>query len=181
MGAVGGGQTQPGENLVDACVLVDLVIEVQIVGGLIAGDLGLGTGPEETGSAHALAFGEAPQRRAAVPASIGHRGRVADAIAGLPGRVVEPIGDEAVMLGIKAGDDGEVIREGQRREAGNHAFRGPHALSADGEQMRGVVAPGVVPSETVERDEHDIVRLLRGIGVRTVVDMDDRQRKILRR
>src|SRR5580658_1480413 len=47
--------------------------------------------------------------------------------------------------------------------------------------MRGPIASGVVPAKAVERDEHDIMRLLRRSGVRAVVNVDDRQGGVSRR
>src|SRR5580698_991644 len=47
--------------------------------------------------------------------------------------------------------------------------------------MRGPIASGVVPAKAVERDEHDVMRLLRSSGVRAVVNVDDRQGGVSRR
>ena len=103
---------------------------------------------------------------------------VGHAVAGLARGIEKVVGDQAVVLGIEAGDDGEVIGKGERGIAGQHAFRSPDALLAKRQQMRGVVALGVVPAEAVERNQDDVVLLLRLGGVGAVIDVDERERGI---
>src|SRR5215469_72429 len=111
----------------------------------MAGDLCFRSRPEQARRPHSLAFGQAPERYAAIPASIGHRRWIADAIAGLLRLVVKVVGNQSVMLGIKPSDDGEMIRECNRRIARKHAFRSPDSLAPEGKQMAGVVALCIIP------------------------------------
>src|SRR5215469_6177513 len=71
-----------------------------------------------------------------------------------------------------------MIRERERREAGNHAFGRPDAGLAEGHQVGSPVALGVVPAKSVERDEDDIMRFLRGLGVGAAISMDKRQSRV---
>ena len=70
-------QAQPGDDLIDALVIGKVIVEIQVIGGPAAINLGLRAGPEEAGAAHALLLRQHPQRRASVPASVALRGRIA--------------------------------------------------------------------------------------------------------
>ena len=97
------------------------------------------------------------------------------AVAGLAGGVEEAVGDNAVVLGIEAGNEGEVVGKGERGIAGQHAFGRPDALAAKSQKVGGVVAFGVVPAEAVKRDEDNIVLLLCVGRVGAVVDVGERE------
>ena len=86
--AIGRGQAQQGDGIVDAGLLdgwggLGLVVELRVPGRPEAGDLRFGAGPEEAGGAHALAFGKTPQGRAAIPGAVCNGLGIGDAVAGL--------------------------------------------------------------------------------------------------
>ena len=85
------------------------------------------------------------------------------------------------MLGIKAGDDGEMIGKSERRIAWEHALRRPNSLLAKCKQVGRGVAVGVVPAEPVKRNQHHVMLRLRSRGVGPVVDVDERKSRILPR
>ena len=64
-------QLQPRYDLVHTFFIIQLVLELQIIRGAFAVNLGLGTGPEETGRSHALLLCQYPERRAAIQTAIG--------------------------------------------------------------------------------------------------------------
>ena len=70
VGALVGRELEPVDDLVDALVVVEGVIELEVVGGALALDFGLGAGPEDAGGAHTLLLGEDPERGAGVPGSV---------------------------------------------------------------------------------------------------------------
>ena len=79
-----------------------------------------------------------------------------------------------MVLGIEAGDQGVVVREGDRRIGGDHAFRRGSTFLRDCQQVLCTVFSRVVPAETIERDQDNIMLvLLRGI-VRPVICNNDR-------
>ena len=137
----------------------------RVITGREAGNFGLAAGPAEAGGAHALAFGKTPEGRAGVPGGVGDGVGVGGGEAGLANGIEKAVGEEAVVTGIEAGDEGEVVGKSERRIGGQHAFRRRGALPGEGEKVAGVVALGVVPAEAVEGDENDIVL---GLGARGV-------------
>lgn len=116
-------QLEPRDDLVDALFVVEGVVEVDVLVGPFAGDLGLGAGPEEGGGAHSVLLGQRPERSAAVPASVAICLVVFVGITLASGGVVEGVAHDAVVLGIAAGDEGEVIGKGDGGVCGKHSFR----------------------------------------------------------
>ena len=158
MGALIGRKPEQRDGVVNARLLHFSggfsLAELRVPGGTEAGDLGLRSGPVETSGMHALALSKAPQGRAGVEGTVVYSLGVADGIALAACRVEETVGDQAVMLRVEPRDDREVIGKGKRRVARQHAFRGPDAPLAESEKVDGVIAFGVIPAETVQRDEH---------------------------
>ena len=150
-------QAQPREYLLNACRVVNFVIEFQVVGRLKPGDLGLRARPEKARGPHPLALCQAPQRRAAVPGPVGHRPGIGDPIARLLGLIPEAVGHQPVMLGIKPGYDRKVVGKRKRWVARQHAFRSPYAVLAQGQQVLGLIALGVIPAKPVERNQHHVM------------------------
>jgi len=172
VGPLRGRQTQPGDDLLDPLVVREMVVELEVVGWPHSGNFRLGAGPEEARTAHALLLRQHPQRRAPVPASIGSSGGVVIGIALLARRVVEAVGHDAVMLGIKPGDQRVVVGKGQRRVGRDHPLSGDGPLCTQREEMFGAVLLGIVVAETVQRNHHYIRFCLLRLGVRSVIDRD---------
>ncbi len=76
-------------------------------------------------------------------------------------RIEKAVGNQSVVLWIKAGNNGEVIGKRQRWVTGHHALRRPNTLLPKCEQMRRVVALGVVPAKAIERNQHHVMLALR--------------------
>ena len=102
------------DDEIDTLAIVELVVEHHVVGGSLAGDLGGSGGPEDGCSAHALLFGEGPERRAAVPGAIGSGVAAVVVIGGVAGGIEEAVGYDAVVFRVEAGNDGVVVGEGER-------------------------------------------------------------------
>ena len=96
-------------------------------------------------------------------------------VAGAVCGIEEVVGDDAVVLGVEAGDDGEVIGKSERGIAGDHALGSRDAALREREKVSGVVALRVVPAKSVERNQDDIMLALCPVGVGSVVDVRERQ------
>ena len=174
VGALRRRQAQPGNHLIDALVIGKVIVEIQVIGGAAAVNLGLRAGPEEARAAHALLLRQHPQRRASVPAAVTLRRRIAVGIKLLADRVIELVGHNAVVLGVKSGDQGVVIGEGQRRIGRDHSLSGDRAFGTQLQQMFGAVLFGVVVAKAVERHQHHVRLGLLGLGIRSVIDRNYR-------
>ena len=171
-------QAEPLDDLIDSFAVIELIVEEHVVGGALAGDLCHGTGPEDGCCAHALLLGERPERRAAVPSTVGGGVVVVVVIGGVAGGIEEAVCDDAVVLRIEAGDDGVVVREGERWVGRNHALRRAGSACCERPQMRQAELLRVVVAEGVERDEDDVVFGLLGDGVGWIGNGDDAARRL---
>ena len=116
-------QAQPIEHLFDALIVGQFIVIFQIVRRARALNLRFRTGPEETGGAHALLFGQHPKRSAAVPRAIRNGCGIAKAISLFALRIVKTVGHNSVVFGIQPGGQRVVIGKSQAGVRGNHAIR----------------------------------------------------------
>jgi len=101
-----------------------------------------------------------PERSAVVPASVLICFRVFVGIAIAASGVVKGVAHDAVMLGIKAGDEGEVIGECDGGIGRKHTVWGGCARAREFGDVRSAPLLRIVVAEAVERDENDIVLFL---------------------
>lgn len=151
VGALGEGEVEPGEDAVGFAGEELGGVEVVDVGCAPA-VCGLGAGPHVDGGLEALLFGGGPDGLAAPPLPAeGARGvGVVELFA--EGGVVEGVADDAVGLGVQAGDEGPVVGEGDGGE-GRGEPAGGEAGGGEGGEGGGEAAGEEVGAEAVEGDE----------------------------
>src|SRR6266478_4831505 len=97
-------QLQPRNHLINALLIVELVIKVQVVRRTFTLYLGLRARPEETRRPHSLLLCQHPQRRTAIPTAITIGQRLRIDIRLFARGIPEAIRDDAVVLRIEASD-----------------------------------------------------------------------------
>ena len=148
-------QPQPLEHGRDASPVRDAAVVRLPERRPDAVDRRLGSGKEEARRHHALALGGDPDRLAAIPAAVADVLRVPEVVGILALRVVEVVADDAVVLGMKSGDQRVVVRERQRGKDRNHP-RGARAPSQHPLEVRQREPVEIVGAEPVERDQDDV-------------------------
>ena len=159
VGSLVRGQGQPAQHRVDAIGVRDAPIVGLHARRAQAADIRLRARPEVRGRHHALTLGRHPDRFAVVPGAVAHRERVAHAVARVPSRVEEPVGDEPMVLRVESGDDRVVVGKGLGRKGGDE-FVGAYSLGQQAREAGRRIAIEIVVAEAVEREEHD-----RGRGI----------------
>src|SRR6202034_2834653 len=91
-------QLQPGDDLIDALFIGEVIVEMQVIRGAPTIDFSLRAGPEEASAPHALLFRQAPQWGASIPTAVAIRIRIAVGVSLFPRRIIEFVGHDAVML-----------------------------------------------------------------------------------
>src|SRR5262249_23538316 len=105
-------QRQQGEQIANPICARLLVVERQPGAGALAADRRLGSGPEHRSAAASLPLRRYPDWLAAPPAWIA-RGRRRTGEAFRKRQLVDDVVHDAVMIGIKTGNDRVVVRKGK--------------------------------------------------------------------
>src|SRR5271154_4162573 len=166
-------QLQPRNHLIDALLIVELVVEVQVIRRTFALDLGLGARPEETRRPHALLLGQHPKRRTAIPTAVAVGLRLRIDIGLVARGVPEAIGDDTVVLWIETGDDADVVGKGKRWISRQHALGSARTFDSNLQKMGRPISSRIVIAEAVKRDQDNVVVRLLGHGVRRIWHRND--------
>src|SRR5450631_1191878 len=102
-------------------------------------------------------LGQHPEGSAAVPGAVCDRVGIAVVVDLSASWIVEGVGNDSVVLGVKASDDGVVVGKSDAGVGRNHAIRRGGAARAQIQEVFRVVTLSVVVTKTVERDEHNVV------------------------